>query len=155
MEDTEHDRLNDLIEILFYELPKLEGKALAVAEGREEAGNLSDEERWCMYMVYQKDEGKEELIKKLIGEDEGLMSTEKVLDKVSRDREEWAKALSRELAEMDYRSGMDNAERKGLEKGRLEVARNLITRISLPLEQVAEATGLDLATVQSLAQASR
>jgi predicted transposase/invertase (TIGR01784 family) len=88
------------------------------------------------------------------------MSTEKVLDKVSRDREEWAKALSRELAEMDYRSGMDNAERKGLEQGlgkgieqgRLEVARNLITRIGLPLEQVAEATGLDLATVRSLVQ---
>jgi hypothetical protein len=32
----------------------------------------------------------------------------------------------------------------------LEVAKNLITRIGLPLEQVAEATGLDLETVQSL-----
>ncbi|MDR3249349.1 MAG: Rpn family recombination-promoting nuclease/putative transposase [Treponema sp.] len=155
MEDTEHDRLNNLIEILFYELPKLEGKAQALVERREEAENLSDEERWCMYMMYQKDEDKAELIKTLIGEDEGLMSTEKVLDKVSRDREEWAKALSRELAEMDYRSGMDNAERKGKEAKAYEVARNLITRIGLPLEQVAEATGLDLAIVQSLAQTPR
>jgi predicted transposase YdaD len=46
-------------------------------------------------------------------------------------------------------------EARGKEEGQatkaLEVAKNLITRIGLPLEQVAEATGLDLETVQSLA----
>jgi chromosome segregation ATPase len=40
------------------------------------------------------------------------MSTERVLNKVSRDREEWARALSRELAEMDYNSGMGALERR-------------------------------------------
>jgi adenylate cyclase class IV len=37
----------------------------------------------------------------------------------------------------------------------IEVAKNLIHRIGLPLEQVADATGLDLETVQSLADGSR
>jgi 4-aminobutyrate aminotransferase-like enzyme len=38
------------------------------------------------------------------------------------------------------------------EQDRLRVARNLITRIGLSPEQVAEAMGLDIATVRSLAR---
>jgi predicted transposase/invertase (TIGR01784 family) len=111
-EDTEHDRLSDLIEILFYELGKLEPKAQAILEGRESVKNLTDEERWCLYLKYHRDEDKVELIKELIREDEGLMSTERVLDKVSQDYEEWAKALFWEKAEMNYRSGMGRVIRE-------------------------------------------
>jgi hypothetical protein len=42
-------------------------------------------------------------------------------------------------------------EAKGQKTKALEVAKNLINRIGLPPEQVADATGLDLETVQSLA----
>jgi hypothetical protein len=49
----------------------------------------------------------------------------------------------------------DEAEAKGEATKALEVAKNLITRIGLPLEQVADATGLDLETVQTLADGSR
>jgi hypothetical protein len=42
-------------------------------------------------------------------------------------------------------------EARGEATKAVEVAKNLITRIGLPLEQVAEATGLDIETVQSLA----
>jgi predicted transposase/invertase (TIGR01784 family) len=116
-EDTEHDKLNDLIEVAFYELPKLEGKVQSLLAGREEVQNLPEEEKWGIYMRYHQEEGKESLIQELIREDGGIMSTEKVLNRVSQEYEEWAKALFREKAEMDYRSGMHNAERKGYEQG--------------------------------------
>jgi predicted transposase/invertase (TIGR01784 family) len=116
-EDTEHDRLTDLIEVLIYELPKLKEKVQRLLTGEEQVKNLSMEEIWCIYMMYQQDKNKQELMRELIREDEGLMSTERVLDKVSQDYEEWAKALSQEIAEMDYRSGMHSAHREGFEEG--------------------------------------
>jgi hypothetical protein len=45
-------------------------------------------------------------------------------------------------------------EVRGEARNKVEVAKNLITRIGLPLDQVAEATGLDLETVQSLAHSA-
>jgi predicted transposase/invertase (TIGR01784 family) len=48
--ETEHDRLNDLTEIIFYEMPKLERRVRDYLEGRIGAENLPEEEKWCMYM---------------------------------------------------------------------------------------------------------
>jgi hypothetical protein len=42
------------------------------------------------------------------------MSAEKVLYEVSAEYEEWARALFREKAEMDYRSGMSTAYKRGV-----------------------------------------
>jgi predicted transposase/invertase (TIGR01784 family) len=113
LEKTTHEPLNDLIEIVFYELPKLEAKVRLVLEGKAEVETLSPEERWCTFFRYQHDESKAELVKLLTGKDGGIMSAEKVLSKASRNYDEWAKALFREKAEMDYRSGMYVAEMKG------------------------------------------
>jgi hypothetical protein len=120
-EDTEHDQLSDLIEIQLYELPKMERKAQAILEGREEAKSLLPEEIWGIYFKYHQDEGKVGLIKELTREDEGLMSTERVLERVSRDREEWARALSRELGEMTYRSDINNARKEGYKQAEAEI----------------------------------
>jgi chromosome segregation ATPase len=49
------------------------------------------------------------------------MSAEKVLNKVSREYEEWAKALFREKAAMDYRSGMHASRMKGRKDREAEV----------------------------------
>jgi hypothetical protein len=48
------------------------------------------------------------------------MQAEKVLDTVSREYEEWAQALFRERNDMDYRSGMHSAERRGYKKAKEE-----------------------------------
>jgi hypothetical protein len=81
---------------------------------------LSDEEKWCIYLKYHGDRDKAGLIQELAGEDEGLMSTERVLDKVSQDYEEWARALFWEKAEMNYNSGM-GAAKKALQAAEQEV----------------------------------
>jgi flagellar biosynthesis/type III secretory pathway protein FliH len=78
---------------------------------------LPIEAKWCIYLKYHEDEGKAPLIEKLCREEEGIMSAEKVLNKVSREYEEWARALSRWKADMDYRSGMTTAHDRGHEQG--------------------------------------
>jgi predicted transposase/invertase (TIGR01784 family) len=81
------------------------------------------------------------------------MRAEQALKKVSRDQERWARALFREKAAMDYRSGMLSARRAGLTQGRaesqLEIARRLKAR-GRSAAEIAEDTGLPLETVQNL-----
>jgi hypothetical protein len=62
------------------------------------------------------------------------MQAEKVLDTVSRDYEEWARALFRERNDMDYRSGMHSAERRGYKKAKEEDE----TRIQAAEQRAAE-----------------
>jgi flagellar biosynthesis/type III secretory pathway protein FliH len=68
-------------------------------------------------LKYHEDAAKAPLIEKLCREEDGIMSAEKVLNTVSREYEEWARALYQWRADMDYRSGMATAHDKGLEQG--------------------------------------
>ncbi|MDR3248291.1 MAG: Rpn family recombination-promoting nuclease/putative transposase [Treponema sp.] len=120
LEKTTHEELSNLMETVFYELPKLEDKVSALLEGKAGVENLSLEEKWCIFFKYHQDEGKAGLIKELSRGEEGIMQAEKVLDTVSRDYEEWAQALFRERNDMDYRSGMHSAERRGYKKAQEE-----------------------------------
>ena len=40
MEETEHDKLNEVTEIIFYEMPKLEWKIKAYSDGKIDLKNL-------------------------------------------------------------------------------------------------------------------
>jgi DNA repair ATPase RecN len=82
---------------------------------------LSAEEKWCIFFRYHQDERKEGFIQDLIREEEGLMHAEKVLTKVSKEYEEWARVLFREKAEMDYRSGMHASYQKMLKENEQRV----------------------------------
>jgi hypothetical protein len=46
LEETEHDQLSDLVEIVYYELPKLEKKLKAWLNGEQGYEGLTKEERW-------------------------------------------------------------------------------------------------------------
>jgi flagellar biosynthesis/type III secretory pathway protein FliH len=85
---------------------------------------LRAEERWCIYFRYKENEKTAGLIEELCEKSEGIMHAENVVRKISRSEEQWARAIFREKAEMDYRSGLDNAREeglaKGIEKGRTE-----------------------------------
>ena len=95
-------------------------------------------------------------IEKLSREEEGIMLAERALTKVSRDYEKWARALFREKAAMDYRSGINTARKEGHREGREEgreearqeyeaekfkIARKLKAK-GLPLAEIVEVTGI-------------
>jgi predicted transposase/invertase (TIGR01784 family) len=164
MEKTTHEPLNDLMEIVFYELPKLEAKVRQVVEGKAGVETLSPEERWCTFFRCQHDEGMAELIKELTGKDGGIMSAEKVLYKVSRDYEEWAKALAREKVELDYRSGMYNARQSGLKENEQKVraarqevraARQEVRAAKQEIQAVKQAAKQQVQAIEQQAQKER
>jgi predicted transposase/invertase (TIGR01784 family) len=113
---------------------------------------MSAAEKWGVFFEYLTDPGKRAMINEIVGEERGIAMASEVLLTISKDEIEQARLMSEYKYEVDTQSKIVGARQEGKAEGRLEVARNLITRIGLPLEQVAEATGLDLATVKTLVQ---
>jgi predicted transposase/invertase (TIGR01784 family) len=120
MEEQDHDILTSVMEVIFYELPKLDAKVRAYGEGKKDLKGFSKEEQWCIYLKYRHEEKAAGLINELCRKETGIMRAEAVLQRVSRDEEEWARQLFREKAAMDYRSGMGAARDEGFAMGRNE-----------------------------------
>jgi predicted transposase/invertase (TIGR01784 family) len=161
MEEQDHDILTDVLEIIFYELPKLEAKVQAYGEGRKDLAYFSEEEKWCIYLKYRHEAQAAGLIDELCRKEPGIMRTDTVLKRVSRDEEQWAKQLFREKAAMDYRSGMGTArdegrsegiaigDARGFERARLETGRSMKAD-GFSTEQIRKYTGLPVDVIEKL-----
>jgi predicted transposase/invertase (TIGR01784 family) len=117
MEVDEHDKLNENLELLFFELPKLDKMVQEYFSGKQALETLPIELKWCIYLKYKVETNAAGLISELCKQEEGIMRADRALKKISRDEEQWARTLFREKAAMDYRSGMSSARRVGLEEG--------------------------------------
>jgi predicted transposase/invertase (TIGR01784 family) len=156
MEEEEHDRLNGLEEIIFYELPKLEGYLRRYKQGELELGTLSLEMKWGIYFKSRGLTGMERAVEELARGEEGIMSAERILDRVSRDEEEWARALAWERGEMDYRSGLYAAREDGLKIGRAQAHREKLANArkmkddGLSISQIERYSGLSRREIEGL-----
>ncbi len=100
---------------------------------------------------------KNELIHKLTQKEAGLMQAQQSLSNISGNRDLWIVEYRKELAEQDYRSGLEAAENKGLERGlaqgrmqkAFETAKNFLKMVFSP-EQVAQGCGLSVQEVMQL-----
>jgi predicted transposase/invertase (TIGR01784 family) len=145
MEEAEHDRLSDKLEIIIYEMPKLEQYVKGYFEGTVDMKNLSPEQKWCIYLRYKSNEQMEPLIQELCRQEEGIMRADRALAKISRDEEKWARALFREKAAMDYSS-----ELYATAKARAEgIARKMKARGD-STESIAEVTSLSPKDIEEL-----
>jgi hypothetical protein len=81
----------------------------------------------------------EGIVEDLVREDEGIMSAERILERVSRDEEEWALAWQR--GEMDYRSGLYAAREDGIKRQKIASARKM-KEDGLSAEQIEKYSGL-------------
>jgi predicted transposase/invertase (TIGR01784 family) len=117
MEEEEHDKLNEKLEILFFELPKLDKIAGNYFSGECALATLPIELKWCMYLRYKVNERAVPLIEELCRQEEGIMRADQALKKISRDEEQWARALFREKAAMDYRFELYSSRENGLTEG--------------------------------------
>ena len=100
-EEAENDILTETTEIIFYEMPKLEKQVRDYLAGRINTKNLSDEEKWCIYMKYRHEEQAASLIGTLCREEEGIMRAEKALTKVDRDNIRAARKIAELKNHMD------------------------------------------------------
>ncbi|MFP3041288.1 Rpn family recombination-promoting nuclease/putative transposase [Treponema primitia] len=115
-EEKEHDQLTDVVSSVFYELPKLKKISLECLSGKTDLSVLPADQKWSIFFKYRNTKKMAALIGELCQEEEGIMRADRALKKISRDEERWARTLFREKAAMDYRSGINNALRKGREE---------------------------------------
>ena len=159
-EEEEGDLLTTAVEIIFYELPKLEQRVRDFLAGRADAETLREDEKWCIYMRYRDDERAKPLIRELYRKEGGIMRAEKALSKVDRDYIKYVREMDawknrREAAIRQYNEGIRQGEEKGMAKGKaeanLETARKL-KAMGILAEQIHEATGLDTETIDFFPQ---
>ena len=152
MEETEHDRLNELIEVIYYEMPKTADAVREYFEGKETLKTLPTEQKWCIYFKYRVEEGMEPLIDELRREEEGIMRADRALKKIERDREKRARAIFWDNQRLVRNSDMRAAKEEGLAEGsktsREEIARNMKAR-GYKTEEIQAITGLDMDTIKS------
>jgi len=157
MEEEEHDRLTDATEIIFYEMPKLEQKVQDMLAGKADTETLSGEEKWCMFMKYRHEARAEKLIEELSRKEEGIMRAERAAAKMDRDYEKFARKMAEMKNRLDIalrreairRESLAEGMEKGRQEGIYEIARNM-KKAGRPFSEIAEFTGLPLASVEKL-----
>ena len=81
--------------------------------------------------------------------DSAIMAANEKQDFVTQDWEERDLYLRRQMAIMDYNSGMNGARREGRMEAQLEIARNALAEGSTP-QFVQKITGLSLDEIEKL-----
>ena len=152
-EEKEHDLLTEAVEIIYYELPKLERRAQDYFAGKAGTENLPMDEKWCIFMKYRHEKRAEPVIRKLCREEEGIMHAEKTVVKISRSYKKFVRELSAIKRDMEHEARL-NAIREEVrqeirKEEKLEIAKNLLEKGSSP-EFVQEITGLDMETIKGL-----
>jgi predicted transposase/invertase (TIGR01784 family) len=165
MEEKEHDRLTDITEIIFYEMPKLEQRVQDILAGKADTESLSEEEKWCIYLKYRHEDRTAKLIERLYRKEEGIMRAERAAAKIDRDYEKFARKMAEMKNSMDAaarrndirREGLAEGLAEGMEKGiaegqaksALEIARKM-KKAGRPLSEIEEFTGLPAETIEQL-----
>jgi len=112
--------------------------------------NLRNQVNQVNLWSYLTDEEKRGKIIEIINREEGIAMAVETLVNITQDEIEYARMCNLIKSQLDYQSGMVNAERKGraegikegLEKGREEVARNALVE-GVPIELIKRISGLD------------
>ncbi|MDR1318460.1 MAG: PD-(D/E)XK nuclease family transposase, partial [Treponema sp.] len=117
--------------------------------GEKAVAEMTTQEHWAYFFRYLTDKRKREKINEVIAHEEGIAMASEVLISISRDEAERARLMSEYKYVVDTQSKVVQAKREGLQKGKLEIARNL-KAIGMPIEQIAQVTGLTLKQVEDL-----
>ena len=172
-EEEEHDRLSEITEIIFYEMPKLEQRVEQFLSGKADIKTLPDDEKWCIYFKYRHEQQAAALIDKLCYEEEGIMRAEKAVTKVDRgmkraarrmaiikndmERAEKTRYTQHDINQTSYqighREGIWEGRQEGCQEGRqearLEIARKMKS-MGDSIERIQIVTGLSSETVGNL-----
>ena len=145
-------------------MPKLEQHVNDFLEGKTGISNLSQDEKWCIYMKYRHEEWASPLIEKLCQE-EGIMHAEKTILKVDRNYRKFARNMAIWKNNLDRSFAMDSAwqkgkaegiiegeakgELKGYNKASLNIAKKMKTK-GHPIDEIIELTGLSSKAIKKL-----
>ncbi len=140
--------LSNRLNIFFIELPKVLNKTDDVSE-------LSKIELWSKFFSYAGDDSKRDFLEKITKVEEGIMSANVVLNKISLDDAMWIKqnhyyeALAREAT---LQGGYEKGMQQGIETEQENSIKNLILANAGSEEQIASWLKLPIERVQAVAQ---
>ena len=102
--------LSNSLNVIFIELPKVTS-----LEQTLESNSML--ENWALFLKDADNPTKQTLIHNLAEKEDGIMNAQKSLSNISANRDLWIAQYRQELAERDYRSGLNAARLAGLEQG--------------------------------------
>ncbi|GHU06992.1 hypothetical protein FACS1894151_00650 [Spirochaetia bacterium] len=105
--DCEHNiSLGGQIRIITVELNKLESVL------KKEVKAMTSKERWAVYFKYHEDKERQEIIKAIVKEEEGIRMAQEAYSGITQDEHERSRLMSEWKYQMDYQSKMVSAERE-------------------------------------------
>lgn len=135
--------LSNSLNIIFLELPKVKSLEKSIDSN-------SKLENWAIFLKDADNPKKKDIIDKLTSKEAGLMQAQKSLSSISLNRDLWIAQYRKELHEIDQRSSLSAAERRGMQITARENAKNLLRMNILTPEQISQAVSLPLDEVLSL-----
>jgi predicted transposase/invertase (TIGR01784 family) len=121
---------------------------------------MTDDERWAVLIEYANDDKFKTKAAEFESREEYNMAM-KALNRLSQDEIIQIQYLNREIAQMDYNTGMYEAEKRGLQQGlqqgiqqglqqaNLATARMLLS-MKMSTEDIAKATSLPIETIRAI-----
>lgn len=162
MRKEDGGKLSGRLNVVFFDLVKVHALLGKPVE------ELSKLEKWGLFLSYADDERYAQYIDGLIKSEEGIMNAKSSLCTVSQDEINWARQNSIFIAQRDRNTIMQNAVKQGLEQGleqglkqgleqglrqkAVEVAKKMLSMNICDAEKIAEATGLSVGEVESIAR---
>lgn len=140
MDSETKEKLTDLLEIHFFELPKIRKKS-------------AKENSPIMFWLEFIDNPESEKIKHMYQLEPIYEEAKEAYERAIADPNVQEMLRIRDKAEMDYKDAIANAEERGekigIEKNKIEVAKNFL-KMGLSVEQVAQGTGLTVSEVEDI-----
>jgi len=114
---------------------------------------MTNSELWAVFFQYLTDERKRDKIIEIINREEGIAMAVETLSNITKDEIEYARMTTLIKSELDWRTGLFEAENKGRNEGRneanLENARKMKS-MGFLTEQIQAVTGLSPETIAQL-----
>ena len=143
--DVDNSQFSDALHVVFVELSKLKDiLSKPVTE-------MTDIEKWALFFKYADEEKCRKKMNEVIASKEVMQMAGKVLMSVSQDERERAVFRSRRMYQTDLMSNLATAEDRGVQKGIITVAKNLL-QMGYSVEDIQAATGLSGKEIAKLHQ---
>jgi len=102
---------------------------------------MTNSELWAVFFQYLTDQEKRDKIIKIINREEGIAMAVETLSNITQDEVEYARMTTLIKSELDWRTGLFEAENKGRNEEKLENARKMKS-LGFLTEQIQAVTGL-------------
>ncbi len=152
-------QLPGIINVIFMELPKL-----PPVDCKTDIEALPSAIKWGKFLQEADNPKKKSIIDRIAKSEEGIMKAEVMLNALSDERWNWIIQGKIEGQERDIRSGLANAEERGIKIGEkrglkegmdakaIENAKNLLAMKLGTHEQISQAIGLPIEKIEELAK---